>query len=294
MFNRRTQLIRIAIVALFTITTVTLFQITVNHYHKSKQDTPMQFFYSEHEACRAHLDRYSQFHRSALNGHLKDVSYIVYTCTSNGCAGLGDRLIGIITAFYVALLTQRVFLIDSSHPVDLDQVLSPNKIDWRFNRVNEIIGLPTGLSRMRDFNVEQRKVFLNEDFTSTYIISQMQRVQINQRLYILMHQNPHFAKRRQELGLDQLSSFQLFGCLFHYLFAATQLYRLLPSYNQLFYNPINHKRIPMIGMHIRTGSGVGENDRISKEDITKFLECGTKMLLEHPFSKILIMSDSKR
>ena len=46
------------------------------------------------------------------------------------CGGAGDRLSGIIQAFYVALCRQRTFAIRWETPVPLQHVLQPNHIPW--------------------------------------------------------------------------------------------------------------------------------------------------------------------
>ncbi|XP_052800610.1 uncharacterized protein LOC128231622 isoform X2 [Mya arenaria] len=46
------------------------------------------------------------------------------------CGGLGDRQRGIITAFLFALLTNRTFIIDSTHPCELETIMEPNMYNW--------------------------------------------------------------------------------------------------------------------------------------------------------------------
>ena len=59
----------------------------------------------------------------------KDVQVLVYTCHS-GCGGVGDRITGMLSAFYVAVATGRVFIIDHTSPVLLTTALLPKSIDW--------------------------------------------------------------------------------------------------------------------------------------------------------------------
>merc|ERR1712194_371135 len=61
-----------------------------------------------------------------------DVPILVYSCQPFAqCGGHGDRLNGIITVFVLAVLTRRVFLIDSESPIPMTMLLSPHLIDWR-------------------------------------------------------------------------------------------------------------------------------------------------------------------
>ena len=59
----------------------------------------------------------------------ESVKVLVYTC-HGGCGGLGDRLSGMLSAFYVAVATERLFLIDHTSPVHLNITLLPANINW--------------------------------------------------------------------------------------------------------------------------------------------------------------------
>ncbi|XP_060599267.1 uncharacterized protein LOC132752886 isoform X2 [Ruditapes philippinarum] len=71
------------------------------------------------------------------NIKLSDISYckkqrfLVYKCDSSMyCGGWGDRQKGIISTFLMAVLTNRVFVIDMDKPCKLDNILLPNSYDW--------------------------------------------------------------------------------------------------------------------------------------------------------------------
>ena len=77
---------------------------------------------------------YISFHQSSVvNGTLKDdARYIVYQCKDGrvDCGGVGDRVIGMIKMFYLAMITRRVLLIDADFPIPLTLVLDPAYIEW--------------------------------------------------------------------------------------------------------------------------------------------------------------------
>ena len=77
---------------------------------------------------------YISFHQSSVkDGRLKeDARYIIYECKDGKvrCGGNGDRLIGMIKMFYLALCTKRVLLIDAPFPIPLTKVLNPSHIEW--------------------------------------------------------------------------------------------------------------------------------------------------------------------
>lgn len=56
--------------------------------------------------------------------------YIVYQCYEI-CGGLGDRQKGIVSAYLLAVLTGRTFVIDMPFPCQLEIFMQPNKYNWR-------------------------------------------------------------------------------------------------------------------------------------------------------------------
>ena len=54
---------------------------------------------------------------------------LIFRCKSF-CGGLGDRLRGIMTSYILALVTDRHFMIDMTHPIDIHDFLSPNLHNW--------------------------------------------------------------------------------------------------------------------------------------------------------------------
>lgn len=56
--------------------------------------------------------------------------FLVFTCDKSMCGGWGDRLKGIVSTFLLALLTDRVFIIDITKPCELEQFLDSHKYKW--------------------------------------------------------------------------------------------------------------------------------------------------------------------
>src|SRR5665213_790230 len=75
------------------------------------------------------LDDYVEFHRKTRGQ--PGAKYLIYHCRRL-CGGIADRLKGVLTVFYAALITRRVFIVDMPWPVSLTTILSPNRIDWRW------------------------------------------------------------------------------------------------------------------------------------------------------------------
>eukprot|EP00804_Cyclotella_cryptica_P025525 CCRYP_012016-RB/>CCRYP_012016-RB protein AED:0.04 eAED:0.04 QI:128/1/1/1/0/0.5/2/187/735 len=77
---------------------------------------------------------YISFHQSSIvDGNLSEnAQYIVYECKNGkiSCGGAGDRMIGMIKMFYLALCTRRVLIIDAPFPIPLTDVFIPAQIEW--------------------------------------------------------------------------------------------------------------------------------------------------------------------
>lgn len=56
--------------------------------------------------------------------------FLVYKCDECCCGGWGDRLKGIVSSFLLALLTERVFIINMKQPCDLESILDHRIYDW--------------------------------------------------------------------------------------------------------------------------------------------------------------------
>eukprot|EP00960_Hanusia_phi_P073613 768052-Hanusia_phi.AAC.7 len=63
-----------------------------------------------------------------------DYKYLVWRCRPlGGCGGLGNRIHNIVSAFALALLTDRAFFIDypGRPPYELENFVRSRHIDWR-------------------------------------------------------------------------------------------------------------------------------------------------------------------
>jgi len=64
----------------------------------------------------------------------QDAKYVVYRCQRNAlCGGFGDRLYGTITAFYLAMSSQRLLMLDWESPAPIAEFMSPYLFDWRYD-----------------------------------------------------------------------------------------------------------------------------------------------------------------
>jgi hypothetical protein len=73
--------------------------------------------------------------------NLNDEKYIMYSChinDSNECGGWGDRVKGIMSAYWWSILSGRKLILNVNRPCELSKILEPNKINWniKLNKTN--------------------------------------------------------------------------------------------------------------------------------------------------------------
>ena len=91
------------------------------------------------------VEAYSTFHERGLE-ILKsggDVKFLVYDCHNSNCGGLGNRIAGMINAFFVAVATDRILIINHTQPFPIEDTLLPRSIQWNSTRF-----IPDSLSTM--------------------------------------------------------------------------------------------------------------------------------------------------
>jgi len=74
------------------------------------------------------FERYAILHSLVRSGMHAERS-LVYLCTRS-CGGTGDRVRGIVSAFYLAMATERAFFLHSTVPQPLEAFFSSTYINW--------------------------------------------------------------------------------------------------------------------------------------------------------------------
>ena len=174
---------------------------------------------------------YAKFHASVLSGKQKG-KYLIYDCAIMGevCGGYGNRLHGITVIFMFALLTKRVFLLQMTHPVDINTFLLPDAIQWNHTLPDGLNSHQIDLLDVDNFygNYEQLQTALLDNDNKYDVI----RIRINFGLfYYLVTMNDIMLK-------NVVSTFNLktqfdvvlvYGCAFNYLFNYQPTY-ITPGY----------------------------------------------------------------
>ncbi|OZJ03133.1 hypothetical protein BZG36_03864, partial [Bifiguratus adelaidae] len=122
-------------------------------WHRRQTIPPEQYDYNRRGECGSWQKDYIQLHQQGLS-HLQDLKagvlsqkdgtrhkYLAYVCNdvatggNRGCGGLADRMSGMISTFFFALLTGRTYLSYwyPTNPHPLDYVFEHPFIDWRLD-----------------------------------------------------------------------------------------------------------------------------------------------------------------
>ena len=162
--------------------------------------------------------KYADFHASVVSGKQKG-KYLIYDCTihkSDVCGGYGNRLQSITILLILAMLTKRVFLIQATNPIDLNEHLLPNAVQWNytvprelnshfmtveFNIPSTVTDLENALLQPNQYDVIRVQTFLG----SFYYIQTLSESMINKMITTFN------LKTHYDVVL-------LYGCTFNYLF----------------------------------------------------------------------------
>jgi hypothetical protein len=110
-------------------------KVAISSREAEEEDLPLPRF------LRDYIEYHNRHAKSHSNHEQRreEYKYLIWHC-GDSCGGAGDRLKGIVSAFYTALCSHRIFLIDWPDPTTnhtattsagLDQYLHPHKIEWR-------------------------------------------------------------------------------------------------------------------------------------------------------------------
>lgn len=88
----------------------------------------------------------------------REPAVISYSCERGmNCGGLGDRLLAMTSAFFISLVTKRVFLAEWQTPIPLDVVFDSPFIDWSFSSFTSdshpLLGNDTFKESARDLDI---------------------------------------------------------------------------------------------------------------------------------------------
>lgn len=209
--------------------------------------------------------------------------------------GFGDRLKGMVTTFYQALMTDSSFSIDWTRPYDLGNFFSLNRCSRASND-----GEPNSLRRAIDS--QEWTYILNGTYKND--IQRSVRIATNSFQWLHIVRDPEFRDRARVLGLLPASHAKLFKMAVDSILECPhKLLReaygqLLLRFSERGYPRYERRmRIRYVGVQLRLGGDrvVGWEDppRHSMQDVFCFVDETLRLCQKLHVSKVFITSDSK-
>lgn len=235
-------------------------------------------------------ESYKEFHEKTLESPGTG-RYLIYSCKGEGfgCAGYGNRIGGIASLFFLAVLTNRVFLIDWKKPesLALERFFRPKEIKWNYD-LSELESLPStthywgkGFPKNHQLgNIVKpgndygqfAKWFQSINFDE-YFDKPVERITATWSFGHEIWSNPYFIRKAHKLGLERpLLNYSLVGCSFNFLFKTTPELqsKISQTRTMLFAN----YSAPVIGLHIRMGDAVfGRRRPLNIQNFRSFFSC---------------------
>ncbi|KAL7320834.1 hypothetical protein PS15m_000681 [Mucor circinelloides] len=268
-----------------------------------------EWLYNQNGECGNWQEKYTKLHKTDLayleqykDGIFpKDIDvenrpkFVSYLCkevpkdSNRGCGGLADRMGGMISTFFYALLTDRAYLLNWApmNPLPLEAIWERPHVDWSHDP-EEMEALFTddtnpllGYQKVDTLNKKLKNLTtimfpdggnteLKELWNGTYI-----EVRSN-RGYIIRTFNIHqrYKKLLNQMGLTKENAFR---CITNFLFKPTiGSRRFLNAYKKLF----EMESILSIGIQVRTDDNALANPQYDVNGLEKwghFLKCAGEL-----------------
>lgn len=261
-------------------------------------------------SCGWWQERYAQFHGNALKSP-NTARFLVYTCLDTRCGGLGNRIFGIASILYLAVLTNRVFLIHWEGDTQLNDYLGPKEIQWDYplnllNIANKSITKYHywGCTRLKhrkkytDIRIEtagKLNQWISNTNFSVELPLQYELIGTIRYFGDELVKNPLLKLKARTLKLPQTDSnfpYGTLGCAYDFLFQPTRKLSSLIQQSRKKFMPGNKvpKARRAICLHIRTNDfhfGIRNAASIRTTQFKTFFSCAQKVEKYIYKSKIL-------
>ena len=245
--------------------------------------------------------------------------FLIFVC-DGGCGGIGDRLSGLISSFYLAVATDRIFLVEHTSPALLQDTLEPHAIRW-----NETSRLPHGLKTLELFAIDSPNPQESYLKISTAAQSEVPvlRIRINRYfMAMILWYSKYDTERIHANLMGKLSAEYDTACGPEHDFMKSPKYTFALGFKILFTfsHAVRHRAFfmydelgisssqPYISIHARIGGGAADANgdigwvdpkRHSLEDAGKFFECAaSKEARELPYisteRRVVLFSDNRQ
>lgn len=234
--------------------------------------------------CGDWQDGYTALHQRILTGKAPARYAVARGIASSG---LADTLIGTITVFLFALLTDRAFQV--WHPeLRLEDAYSQPSVNWTHAPADEGSTVrwmltPLGASEQPKYFTADEMAWFDATVLDALRFKDPAEVSggaphiefvTHFGLVLPLFDNPFVRRRLYQMGLRPDTAF---GCAFNYLFEPHA--EVLKPYAAIL-REVSNPHILKIGVHIRLGDEVFGNDTLSEHLIAKadpFLDCAQQI-----------------
>jgi len=133
------------------------------------------------------LQPYIDFHADAVKSlrHGHCVPSLVYVCEKN-CGGIGDRMSGIISAFYLAVALDRAFFIDYKSPFPLTETLVPKTMRWDYRVKRKCI-------TNNSFRSKENEIFMVDSENPDQMLRRIEQLHESGTSTIRLHINRYYV-----------------------------------------------------------------------------------------------------
>jgi len=222
-----------------------------------------------------------------------DEKYIMFSCNSNDldeCGGWGDRVKGIMSAYWWSVLSGRKLILNINRPCDLSKILEPNQVNWniKLNKTNIKNYSEITLNKFNDdiFKDELRFINLKKFHSDKNLI--ILKTNRNFVWSFAKTQVPVHIKTILNLGFSNTNEIDI---PYTYRSVSSKLFKLTPkldAYLRNFYtNDLKpNKQTTLICVQIRTRNV--RNDPFKKDEIYLSLKELKKfwVFIEHLITKV--------
>ena len=233
--------------------------------------------------------QYRALHEDIINNK-REPKFLVYTCpwSNNGCCGYGNRVYALVSLFYLAVLTNRAFLIDWRAPRPLTLFLKPNNINWNF----PVPRLETRKHYWRTGGEESkvRKGWLMRNTTAFVswignenVLNYFDKpVEIATSILFFAHygirKNKYLMRQARKLKLRPIlpgsRKFDMIGCALDMLFRPT---KRLQNALEITRKALRENAAFVIGIHIRLGDQQFGRNNTRVSNFQQFFSCAKKV-----------------
>ncbi|GIM07512.1 hypothetical protein Vretimale_11620 [Volvox reticuliferus] len=190
--------------------------------------------------CAAWVSEYAAFHKATRLA--PDAKYILHTCYSGMCGGVGDRLRGVLWSVRLAIATQRVILVSWHRPLELTNYFQPGEIDWTLEGIPKV-----------SLDSKQRLGWL-DSVPSAHMLASLQPDRVVWELEHNTLEDAPVAAGAPELPLWSDTA----ACLFQALFQPNEL--VMSAVEAEIASLYGNSQAPYSALHIRIGGLEGEGE----------------------------------